>query len=45
MLTVQYLLNRFSSVGLDYKYINRRSNLTTATYDKHEVGLNVTAHF
>jgi len=45
VLSVQYLLNRFSSIGLDYKYVNRKSNLTTATYDKHEVGLNVTAHF
>lgn len=45
VLTVQYLLNRFSSIGVDYKYINRQSNLTSATYDKHEVGLNVTAHF
>lgn len=43
--SLQYLLNRFSSVSLQYKYVNRASNVPTAVYDKHEIGLDVTAHF
>jgi len=43
--SLQYLLNRYSSVALNYKYVNRNSNLPTAVYDKHEIGLDVTAHF
>jgi hypothetical protein len=43
--SLQYLLNRYSSVSLHYKYINRDSSLPTSTYDKHEIGLDVTAHF
>ena len=42
---LQYLFNRFSSVGLRYKYVNRASTVSAATYDKHEIGLDVTAHF
>ena len=43
--SLQYLLNRYSSAALRYKYQNRKSNLSSATYDKHEIGLDVTAHF
>jgi len=42
---VRYMLNRFWSVSLRHQYINRESNIPTATYDRHEVGLNVTARF
>lgn len=44
-MNVQYLLNRFNSVGLRYKYVNRDSNVSSAVYDKHEIGLDVTARF
>jgi len=43
--SLQYLLNRYSSIALNYKYVNRNSNVPTAVYDKHEIGLDVTAHF
>lgn len=43
--SVQYLLNHYSSVGLRYRYVNRDSSLSTAIYDKHEIALDVTAHF
>jgi hypothetical protein len=42
---LKYLLNRYSSVALNYKYVNRNSNVPSAVYDKHEIGVDVTAHF
>jgi hypothetical protein len=42
---VRYMLNRFWSVSLRHQYIKRESNVPTAAYDRHEVGLNVTARF
>ncbi len=42
---LDYLLNRISSVGLRYKFVRRNSNLPTSTYDRHEIGIDVTAHF
>jgi hypothetical protein len=42
---VKYLFNRYSSVALNYKYVNRNSNVPSAVYDKHEIGIDVTAHF
>jgi hypothetical protein len=42
---LKYLLNRYSSVALNYKYVNRNSNVSSAVYDKHEIGVDVTAHF
>jgi hypothetical protein len=43
--SLQYLFNRYTSVALSYKYVNRNSNVLSAIYDKHEIGLDVTAHF
>ncbi len=42
---LSYLANRYSSISLQYKYIKRDSNLPTSNYDKHEVGIDVSAHF
>ena len=41
---LKYLLNRYSAVALNYKYVNRNSNVPSAVYDKHEIGVDVTAH-
>lgn len=45
LVEVKYLLNRFGSVSLRHRYLNRDSNIPTSIYDKHEVGLNVTAQY
>ena len=42
---VKYLLNRHWSISARHQYTNRDSNIPTSVYDKHEVGLNVTAQF
>jgi hypothetical protein len=42
---VKYLLNRFSSVSAYYRYTARDSDIAAFSYDKHLVGLNVTAQF
>jgi hypothetical protein len=42
---IKYLMNRFGSVSLRHRYLNRESNIQSFTYDKHEVGLNVTAQY
>jgi len=42
---VRYMLNRAWSVSLRHQYIKRNSNIPTAAYDRHEVGINVTARF
>lgn len=43
--SLRYLFNRSAEVALNYKYVNRNSNVPTAVYDKHVIGLDVTAHF
>ena len=42
---LKYLFNRHGSVALNYNYVNRNSNVPSAVYDKHEIGVDVTAHF
>ena len=42
---VKYLLNRFGSVSAYYRYTARDSDIAAFSYDKHLVGLNVTAQF
>jgi len=42
---VKYLMNRFSSISAYYRYTARDSDVSTFSYDKHLVGLNVTAQF
>lgn len=42
---VKYLLNRFSSISAYYQFTARNSDVPVFTFDKHLVGLNVTAQF
>jgi hypothetical protein len=42
---VKYLLNRFSSISAYYQFTARSSDIAVFNYDKHLVGLNVTAQF
>lgn len=42
---IKYLLNRHGSVSARYRYIKRDSSVPASSYDKHEVGINVTARF
>lgn len=42
---VKYLLNRFSSISAYYRYLARDSDVPLFSFDKHLVGLNVTAQF
>jgi hypothetical protein len=42
---LKYLLNRYSYVSFQYQYFRRDSSDPSSSYDKHEVGLNVTAHY
>ena len=42
---VKYLMNRFAAVSVYYRYVARDSDIPTFSFDKHLVGLNVTAQF
>jgi hypothetical protein len=42
---LKFMINRYSYVALQHQYLRRDSSLATSSYDKHEVGLNVTAHY
>jgi hypothetical protein len=42
---VKYLPNRFNSISVRHNYIQRDSNVPSLSYDKHEVGIHVTARF
>ena len=44
-VTGGYLLNRFGSISLYHQYTNRNSDIPTFSFDKHQVGINVTAQF
>jgi len=39
------MFNRFAAVSLYHQYILRSSNISTFSYDKNVVGINVTAQF
>jgi hypothetical protein len=43
--SIKYVLNRFGAVSLFHRYTNRDSDIPTFSYDKHQVGVNVTAQF
>jgi len=43
--SVKYLMNRFSAISAYHRYTSRDSDIPTFSYDKHQVGLNVTAQF
>jgi hypothetical protein len=42
---VKYLVNRFGAVSAYYRYTKRDSDVPVFSYDKHLVGMNVTAQF
>jgi hypothetical protein len=42
---VDYLANRFARVGVQYDFIDRRSNIPTFSFNEHVMRLNVTAQY
>jgi hypothetical protein len=42
---VKYVLSRYGSVGGFYRYTMRDSDVPVFSYDKHQVGVNVTAQY
>src|SRR5262249_8922180 len=42
---VKYKLSRYGSIAVYHTYTNRNSDVPIFSYDKHQVGLNVTAQF
>ncbi len=42
---LKYVLNRHSSISLQHQYFRRDSSALSSSYDKHEVGINVTARY
>ena len=42
---VKYLVNRFAAVSAYYRFTKRDSDIPVFTFDKHLVGMNVTAQF
>jgi len=42
---IKYMLNRWGSIAIYHQYTNRDSDIPTFSFDKHQVGVNVTAQF
>jgi hypothetical protein len=42
---VKYLMNRFATMSVYHRYTDRNSDVSAFSYDKHQVGINVTAQF
>ena len=42
---IKYALNNLMSISLGYRYTLRDSNVTAASFDKHQVAVNASAHF
>jgi hypothetical protein len=42
---LKYVLNRYSSISIQHQYFRRDSSTPSSSYDKHEVGVNVTARY
>ena len=42
---VKYLVNRFAAVSAYYRFTKRDSDVPVFSFDKHLVGMNVTAQF
>lgn len=42
---IKYMLNRFASVSVYHRYTDRKSDIPEFSYEKHLVGINVTAQF
>jgi uncharacterized protein (PEP-CTERM system associated) len=43
--SIKYMLNRFGAISIFHRYTARDSNTPTFSYDKNQVGINVTAQF
>jgi hypothetical protein len=43
--SIKYLLNRYGAISLYHRYTQRNSDIPAFSYDKHQVGINVTAQF
>jgi hypothetical protein len=43
--SIKYLLNRFGAIAVYHRYTARNSDIPTFSFDKHQVGINVTAQF
>jgi hypothetical protein len=43
--SIKYLLNRFAAISVFHRYTNRNSDIPAFSYDKQQVGINVTAQF
>jgi uncharacterized protein (PEP-CTERM system associated) len=42
---LKYMLSRYASVSVYHRYTDRQSDIPAFSYDKHLVGINVTAQF
>ena len=42
---VKYLVNRFAVISVFHQYTDRNSDIPAFSYDKQQVGINVTAQF
>jgi hypothetical protein len=42
---IKYLINRYGAISLFHRFTERNSDIPTFSYDKHQVGINVTAQF
>ena len=43
--SIKYLLNRFAAISVFHRYTNRNSDIPAFSYDKNQVGINVTTQF
>jgi hypothetical protein len=43
--SIKYLLNRFGAISVYHRYTARNSDIPALTFDKNQVGINVTAQF
>ena len=42
---LKFLINRYSYISIQHQYFRRNSSAPSSSYDKHRVGLNVTARY
>ena len=42
---IKYMLNRFAAISVFHQYTDRNSDIPAFSYDKQQVGINVTAQF
>ena len=42
---LKYLINRYGAISLFHRYTERNSDIPAFSFDKHQVGINVTAQF